>query len=122
MNEILEYLVLGLIVLLTFICLVCCFLVSCLAFSMEITFQEIRQFSACSMPVESKLKILNFMKRFGKVALKISMMGYFYVNKRFPIRMAKSLLSVYSGLLKLRDFSHHSKICNEMSIRNYTEI
>ncbi|XP_023241470.1 uncharacterized protein LOC111639764 [Centruroides sculpturatus] len=86
MNEVLKYLILGLIVLSTFTCLVCCFLVSCLAFSMEITFQEIRQFSACNMPLESKLKILNFMKRFGKVALKISIMGYFYVNKRFPIR------------------------------------
>ncbi|XP_023242836.1 methyltransferase-like protein 7A, partial [Centruroides sculpturatus] len=37
-----------------------------------------------------------------------------YVNKRFPLRMAKSLHTVHSGLLKLRDVSHHSKQCNEI--------
>ncbi|XP_023217507.1 angiogenic factor with G patch and FHA domains 1-like [Centruroides sculpturatus] len=70
--------------------------------SMQTSFQDIRRFSACDLSLEQKLKILNFMKRFGKVSLCISMRGYFNVTKKFPVKMGNALHSIFSGLLKLR--------------------
>ncbi|XP_067121560.1 uncharacterized protein [Centruroides vittatus] len=69
---------------------------------MQTSFQDIRRFSACDLSLEQKLKILNFMKRFGKVSLCISIRGYFNVTKKFPVKMGNTLHSIFSGLLKLK--------------------
>ncbi|XP_023210879.1 uncharacterized protein LOC111613765, partial [Centruroides sculpturatus] len=71
-------------------------------FQMQTSFQDIRKFSECDLSLEQKLKILNFMKRFGKASLCLSIKGYFNVTKKFPVKMANALHSIFSGLLKLR--------------------
>ncbi|XP_023212748.1 uncharacterized protein LOC111615580 isoform X2 [Centruroides sculpturatus] len=77
---------------------------------MQTSFQDIRRFANCDLSLEQKLKMLNFMKRFGKVSLCLSANDYFNVTKKFPIKMASSLYSVFSGLLNLRTASRHNTL------------
>ncbi|XP_023233792.1 uncharacterized protein LOC111633457 isoform X3 [Centruroides sculpturatus] len=88
--------------LITFLCVLVGFLMSVFTSNMQTSFQDTRIFADCDLSLEQKLKMLNFMKRFGKASLCLSMNDYFNVTKKFPIKMASSLHSVFSGLLKLR--------------------
>ncbi|XP_067132872.1 uncharacterized protein [Centruroides vittatus] len=63
--------------------------------------------------------ILNFMKRFGNVSLCLSIGGLFVIDKKIPLKMAKTLQSVLSGLLKLRNVSNLEKECDNF-VTNYT--
>ncbi|XP_067123219.1 uncharacterized protein [Centruroides vittatus] len=91
--------------LITFGCIVFAFLMSVLTSNMQTSFQDIRRFADCDLSLKQKLKMLNFMKRFGKASLCISMNDYFNVTKKFPVKMARSLYSVFSGLLNLKTTS-----------------
>ncbi|XP_023211513.1 uncharacterized protein LOC111614373 [Centruroides sculpturatus] len=51
------------------------------------------------------------MKRFGKVSLCLTIGGFFCVNKRIPQKMATTLHSVFSGLLKLNNESRIRRSC-----------
>ncbi|XP_023233791.1 uncharacterized protein LOC111633457 isoform X2 [Centruroides sculpturatus] len=88
--------------LMTFLCVLVGFVMSVFTSNMQTSFQDTRIFADCDLSLEQKLKMLNFMKRFGKASLCLSMNDYFNVTKKFPIKMASSLHSVFSGLLKLR--------------------
>ncbi|XP_023238226.1 uncharacterized protein LOC111637050 [Centruroides sculpturatus] len=83
-------------------CLIVAFLLSGFVAAMQNGFQDIRKFANCRLELEEKLKVLNFMKRFGKASLSISMEDFFNITKKFPIKMANSLYSIYSSLLNLR--------------------
>ncbi|XP_023231183.1 uncharacterized protein LOC111631211 [Centruroides sculpturatus] len=97
-----RFIVLMFVILLKIVCLIMGYEGSTLTSTMQTSFQDIRRFSACDLSFEQKLKILNFMKRFGKVSLCISIRGYFNVTKKFPVKMGNALHSIFSGLLKLR--------------------
>ncbi|XP_023211584.1 uncharacterized protein LOC111614444 [Centruroides sculpturatus] len=78
----------------TFACIICGCLLCCMAFTMQDGFQEVRQF-----------ELLNFMKRFGSISVCLSIGGFFYVNKKIPLKMASTLHSAFSGLLILKKIS-----------------
>ncbi|XP_023215394.1 uncharacterized protein LOC111618163 isoform X2 [Centruroides sculpturatus] len=103
--------VLALMIVFSFICIICGCLLCCIAFTMQNGFQDVRQFAICHLELERKLKILNFMKRFGKVSLCLTIGGFFCVNKRIPQKMATTLHSVFSGLLKLKNESRIRRSC-----------
>ncbi|XP_023242936.1 uncharacterized protein LOC111641058 isoform X2 [Centruroides sculpturatus] len=88
-----------------FTCVLVGFLASAFTSTMQTSFQDIRRFAQCDLKLEQKLKIVNFMKRFGKASLCLSINGFFDVTKKFPIKMCSALHSVYSGLLNLRTVS-----------------
>ncbi|XP_023233025.1 uncharacterized protein LOC111632741 isoform X2 [Centruroides sculpturatus] len=115
-----EFILLGLIIIGTIVCIIYGFLVCWIAFTMENTFQDIRRYAGFNLSLQMKLKILNFMKRFGTVALTLSIGGVLDVTKRFPFQLAKTLHSIFSGLLKLRDVSYKRRRCDEISIHNRT--
>ncbi|XP_023218579.1 uncharacterized protein LOC111620819 [Centruroides sculpturatus] len=89
----------------TFLCIVTGFLFSAFTSTMQTSFQDIRRFAGCDLKLEQKLKILNFMKRFGKESLCLTFRNYFNVTKKFPIKMGSSLHSIFSGLLNLKNVS-----------------
>ncbi|XP_023238301.1 uncharacterized protein LOC111637114 [Centruroides sculpturatus] len=100
----------------TIVCVIYGLKLSSLSFKMQNGFQDIRLFAVSDTSVE----ILNFMKRFGKVPLVLSMGGFFYITKRFPIKMFSSLHSVFSGLLKLRTISYRNGNCKGTFTDNAT--
>ncbi|XP_023225037.1 uncharacterized protein LOC111626001 [Centruroides sculpturatus] len=93
----------------------------CIAFTMQNGFQDIRQFAICDLELQQKLKILNFMKRFGKVSLCLSIAGFFCLNKRIPFKMATTLHSVFSGLLKLKNASNVHRSCQQI-FTNFSDL
>ncbi|XP_023234212.1 uncharacterized protein LOC111633808 [Centruroides sculpturatus] len=97
-------------------CLLCL-----LAFTMENTFQDIRQFAGCDIAENQKLKILNFMKRFGKVSLCLTIGRFLIIDKRIPLKMAKTLHSVFSGFKKLKSISKEEQNCLQIYKINFTE-
>ncbi|XP_023221402.1 uncharacterized protein LOC111623163 [Centruroides sculpturatus] len=90
---------------LTFVCILIGFSLSVFTSSMQTSFQDIGRFADCDLGLEQKLKILNFMKRFGKESLCLSCRNYFKITKKFPIKMASSLHSIFSGLLNIKNAS-----------------
>ncbi|XP_023219644.1 uncharacterized protein LOC111621671 isoform X2 [Centruroides sculpturatus] len=80
-------------------------LLSAFTSTMQTSFQDIRRFAQCDLKLEQKLKIVNFMKRFGKASLYLSVNGFFNVTKKFPVKMSSALYSVFSNLLNLRTVS-----------------
>ncbi|XP_023228626.1 uncharacterized protein LOC111628996 [Centruroides sculpturatus] len=118
MNNVIKYIMLSLSIILTFVCFVYGFLACYVAFSMENTFQDIRNVVDCDLSLQFKFKVLDFIKRFGKVALAINIGGCFDITKRFPFKLAKTLHSVFSGMLKLRDVSHQKRNCTNISFKN----
>ncbi|XP_067118139.1 uncharacterized protein [Centruroides vittatus] len=90
---------------LSVICVIAGFLASAFTSTMQTSFQDIRRFAQCDLKLEQKLKIVNFMKRFGKASLCFTVNGFFDVTKKFPVKMSSALDSVYSGLLNLRTVS-----------------
>ncbi|XP_023242933.1 uncharacterized protein LOC111641056 isoform X2 [Centruroides sculpturatus] len=89
----------------SFICISVGFLPSAFTSTMQTSFQDIRRFAECDLKLEQKLKIVNFMKRFGKASLCLSINGFFDVTKKFPVKMSSTLYSVFSNLLNLRTVS-----------------
>ncbi|XP_067128055.1 uncharacterized protein [Centruroides vittatus] len=92
---------------LTFVCILIGFLLSAFTSAMQTSFQDIRRFAECDLELEQNLKILNFMKRFGKESLCLSCRDYFKITKKFPIKMGSSLHSIFSGLLNIKNASKH---------------
>ncbi|XP_067118135.1 uncharacterized protein [Centruroides vittatus] len=90
---------------LSVICFFVGFLASAFTSAMQTSFQDIRRFAQCDLKLEQKLKIVNFMKRFGKASLCLSINGFFDVTKKFPVKMCSALHSVYSNLLNFRTVS-----------------
>ncbi|XP_023210878.1 uncharacterized protein LOC111613764 [Centruroides sculpturatus] len=88
---------------------------------MENTFQDIRQFAGCDIGENQKLKILNFMKRFGKVSLCLTIGRFLIIDKRIPLKMAKTLHSVFSGFKKLKSISSEEQNCSQIYKINFTE-
>ncbi|XP_067131917.1 uncharacterized protein [Centruroides vittatus] len=120
MDKSIKYIMLGLVVILTFVCIIYGFLASYAAFSIQNTFQDIRGVAACKLSPQFQLKVLDFMKRFGKCSLALSIGGCFNITKNFPLKLAKSLHSVFSSLLKLRNVSHQSRNRAEILTCNNT--
>ncbi|XP_023242943.1 uncharacterized protein LOC111641062 [Centruroides sculpturatus] len=87
------------------ICVLVGFLLSTFTSTMQTSFQDIRRFAQCDLKFEQKLKIVNFMKRFGKASLCLSINGFFDVTKMFPIKMYSAVHSVYSRLINLTTVS-----------------
>ncbi|XP_067118981.1 uncharacterized protein [Centruroides vittatus] len=92
-------------------CLLMGFRLSTFTSIMQTSFQDIRRFADCDLSLEEKLKILNFMKRFGKASLCLTINGYFNVTKKFPIKMASTLHSMFSGILRLSGVSEDKISC-----------
>ncbi|XP_023213876.1 uncharacterized protein LOC111616735, partial [Centruroides sculpturatus] len=74
------------VVFFTFTCIIGACLLCSFAFSMQNGFQDVRQFAVSNLHFEEKLKILNFMKRFGKVSLCFMIGGIYPVTKRIPFK------------------------------------
>ncbi|XP_067123127.1 uncharacterized protein [Centruroides vittatus] len=92
-------------------CLIVAYLLSRCTAAMQNNFQDIGKFADCNLTLEQKLIILNFMKRFGKASLLISLKDYFNVTKKFPIKMANCIHSIYSSLLNLRSVEQEKPKC-----------
>ncbi|XP_023241677.1 uncharacterized protein LOC111639945 [Centruroides sculpturatus] len=87
----------------TFYCTVLGFLFSAFTSTMQTSFQDIRRFADCNLRLEEKLKILNFMKRYGKESLCLTCRDYFKITKKFPVKMGSSLDSIFSGLENMKE-------------------
>ncbi|XP_023229515.1 uncharacterized protein LOC111629837 isoform X2 [Centruroides sculpturatus] len=120
MNELAQNIYFAMSIVFTFICINMGCALCCMAFTMQNAFQDIRQFAVCNLKPEQKLKILDFMKRFGKVSLCLTVGGFFVVDKKVPFKMVKTLQSVFSGLSKLRNVLNMKKGCDKNLITNYT--
>ncbi|XP_023215898.1 uncharacterized protein LOC111618573 [Centruroides sculpturatus] len=97
------------------VCLIIALSLSSLASAMEDSFQEIRIFSSVRLKLKYKLKLLNFMKRFAKASLRMTIGGYFDVTKKFPIKMSSFLYSISSSLLELRSLQDKQTKCTKPS-------
>ncbi|XP_023238300.1 uncharacterized protein LOC111637111 [Centruroides sculpturatus] len=120
-NAVLRLVVAMATVLCTILCILYGLILCSFTFTMHNSFQDIRRFAAVSLSLERKLYFLDFMKRFGKISLRLSIGGFFYVTKRFPIRIANTLYTVFSGLLKSREVSYKRKYCKEILSMNITK-
>ncbi|XP_023236393.1 uncharacterized protein LOC111635614 [Centruroides sculpturatus] len=116
MHEIVALLAFSVTLLFLVACLMVASLVSTFNAAMQNSFQDIWIFADCRLDLEQRLKILNFMKRFGKVPLAISAQDFFIVTKKFPIKMANSLYSIYSSLLNLRSAEQKTVNCSKKSL------
>lgn len=65
------------------------------------------------------MKILNFMKRYGKMPLGISIGGFFFVNKKIFIRMMSGFYSFLSTLIQLNT-TNNKKTCHSRQFLNVT--
>ncbi|XP_067122977.1 uncharacterized protein [Centruroides vittatus] len=111
MNFIIRIIFLLSAFILLFGCLIIAYLLSRFTAAMQNNFQDIRRFADCNLTLEQKLKILNFMKRFGKASLLVSLEDYFSITKKFPIKMANCMHSIYSSLLNLRSVEENKRKC-----------
>ncbi|XP_067140720.1 uncharacterized protein [Centruroides vittatus] len=48
-----------------------------------------------------KLKILNFMKRFGRYPIGLNIGGFFYIKKTFLIRIINAIYSLLSSIIEI---------------------
>ncbi|XP_023239352.1 uncharacterized protein LOC111637978 [Centruroides sculpturatus] len=92
MHEFLRIWIFMLMITLSFICIICCCFLCCIAFTMQSGFQDIRRFVNCDLNLRQKLKVLNFIKRFGKVSLCLLIGGFYNVNKRIPLKISPTKL------------------------------
>ncbi|XP_067141610.1 uncharacterized protein [Centruroides vittatus] len=88
------------------------------ATTMENMFQDIRNVVDCDLSLQFKFEVLDFIKRFGKVALALNVGGCFDITKKFPFKLAKTLHTVFSGVLKLKGVSHQKRNCTNISSKN----
>ncbi|XP_067128201.1 uncharacterized protein [Centruroides vittatus] len=89
--------------------------------SMYGNFNEINKFSSCRFSLVFKLKMLNFMKRFGKTPIGLSVGGFFRVKRNFPIKMMSSLYSILSALIELAKNNESTK-CTSSRLLNASNI
>ncbi|XP_023234327.1 uncharacterized protein LOC111633908 [Centruroides sculpturatus] len=91
------------ILLLAFIvvCTVATFQISRFTSSLYEKFVEIDKLCSADLPLETKLKMLNFMKRFGKTPFGVNAGGFFYVKKNFFIRFLSAIYSALSVFVEL---------------------
>ncbi|XP_023223257.1 uncharacterized protein LOC111624597 [Centruroides sculpturatus] len=80
-------------------------------------FNEMNKFSSCRFSLLFKLKMLNFMKRFGKTPIGISFGGFFRVKRNFPIKMLSSFYSILSALIELAKKNESTK-CTSSRLLN----
>lgn len=64
-------------------------------------FKEMEIFSSSNLLLGDKLRLLDFMKRFAKVPIGISVGGFFHVKKNFFIRLASAVESFLSSVMSL---------------------
>ncbi|XP_023241154.1 uncharacterized protein LOC111639495 [Centruroides sculpturatus] len=87
-------------------------------------FISIGKFYSEPLSLEYKFKVIGFMKKFGGRPFGISVGGFFYVKKNFPIRVMSGLYSVFSTLIQLtgvlRRKSCTSRINENVVITNTT--
>ncbi|XP_067139476.1 uncharacterized protein [Centruroides vittatus] len=74
--------------------------------------QEVNMASSAYRTLPDKLKLLNFMKRFGKRPIGLYVGGFFYVKKHFVIRVISAFYSMSSAILKLGTTSASTTRCN----------
>ncbi|XP_023212100.1 uncharacterized protein LOC111614959 [Centruroides sculpturatus] len=91
------------------ICVFGSFAVSKLTSSMYDNFISVERLSSVNLTLLNKLKILNFMKRFGKLPLGVSIGGFFFIKQDFPIKVVETLYSAFSTLLQIRDLTKGTK-------------
>ncbi|XP_023239913.1 uncharacterized protein LOC111638434 [Centruroides sculpturatus] len=82
-------------------------------------FEGINVFSSVECSLQDKLKMLNFMKRFGRRPIGLSIGGFFYVKKQFVIRILSAFYSALSGFLQLGSKSPR-KNCGTKLLANNT--
>ncbi|XP_023235128.1 uncharacterized protein LOC111634559 [Centruroides sculpturatus] len=73
--------------------------------------QEVRKFSISYLPIQTKLKMLCFMKLFYNKEIGFSCGGFFTLSRAFPLRVIKSLFSAFSLLLELRSLMEEKVSC-----------
>ncbi|XP_023212310.1 fatty acyl-CoA reductase 1-like [Centruroides sculpturatus] len=69
------------------------------------SFQEIRKFSYLQICITKKLKILNFMKRFGRIPLGMSCGDFFVITRKTPLKASEALHSAFSIVCDVRKSS-----------------
>ncbi|XP_023227954.1 uncharacterized protein LOC111628409 [Centruroides sculpturatus] len=84
-------------------------------------FNEINKYSSYRFSLVFKLKMLNFMKRFGKTPIGISVGGFFRVKRDFPIKMLSSLYSILSALIELAKKNESTK-CTSSRLLNASNV
>ncbi|XP_067140365.1 uncharacterized protein [Centruroides vittatus] len=92
------------------------FLVSRILVSAYDSFQEIRKFKINSFNLEDKLKVLDFMKRFGANSIiGFTCEDFFVITRKFPIELYNALYNAYNILLQMRDISQGTQGCKPLS-------
>ncbi|XP_023214195.1 uncharacterized protein LOC111617093, partial [Centruroides sculpturatus] len=85
-SNMLRYGILATVVFCTFVCIILACFLCCFAFTMQNAFRDIRVFTKSDLELEQKLKILDFMKRFGKFPMRLSLCEVYPIDKRVPIK------------------------------------
>ncbi|XP_023236345.1 uncharacterized protein LOC111635581 [Centruroides sculpturatus] len=70
-------------------------------FQLYDNFASIYRLSPADLPLEFKLKMNCYLKRFGKIPLGISIGGFFYVKEDFFIKAYNALYSIFNTLIDL---------------------
>ncbi|XP_067131486.1 uncharacterized protein [Centruroides vittatus] len=110
-SNMLRYGILAAAVFCMFVCIILACFLCCFAFTMQNAFRDIRVFTQSDLELEQKLKILDFMKRFGKFPMRLSLCDVYTIDRKIPIKMASTLYSIFSYLLKIRNISVGKKRC-----------
>ncbi|XP_023232396.1 uncharacterized protein LOC111632241 [Centruroides sculpturatus] len=82
---------------------------------------EMETLSSANLSLEDKLKLLDFMKRFSKVPIGISVGGFFHVKKNVIIRVLTAMESMISTLNSLSSKSNTKSCSRVKSYLNATE-
>ncbi|XP_023224760.1 uncharacterized protein LOC111625767 [Centruroides sculpturatus] len=88
----------------------------CWAFSnltsvMYDNFISIEKVSSANLPLTFKFKINDFMKRFGKIPLGISMGGFFHIKRDFLIRVISAVYSTFSSCVEVSGILEKESKC-----------
>ncbi|XP_067136489.1 uncharacterized protein [Centruroides vittatus] len=96
----------------------CSYLSSRLTAALYGNFNSVAKISSSGLALNEKLKLLNFMKRFGKTPIGPSVGGFFRVKKNFVIRTLSSLETLLSALRALAIKTNY-KSCFRKEIIRY---
>ncbi|XP_023229021.1 uncharacterized protein LOC111629360 [Centruroides sculpturatus] len=75
------------------------------------SFINIEKISSVAFPLEFKFKMDDFMKRFGKNPIGISIGGFFYIKRNFVIRVISGLYSILSSLVQISGVLERENKC-----------
>ncbi|XP_067141155.1 uncharacterized protein [Centruroides vittatus] len=78
-----------------------CWALSHLTSVMYDNFISIEKVSSANLPLTFKFKINDFMKRYGKIPLGISVGGFFHVKRDFLIRVISAVYSTFSSCIQV---------------------